>query len=100
MHRSYSCVRRRNKADTWVEDCSIAMSFMILMAQEQGIGCCWSQIHFRTDTDGNDAEQNVRRIFSVPDRYRIAGILSLGNPAEEKKPYLLEDADWHKVHFI
>lgn len=86
------------KADTWVEDCSIAMSFMMLMAEEQEIGCCWVQIHLRSDADGNDAEKNVREILSVPDRYRIAGILSLGIPTEETKVHTLDDADWNKVH--
>ena len=36
------------KADTWIEDSSIAMSFMMLMAEEQGIGNCWVQIHMRS----------------------------------------------------
>ena len=31
------------RADTWVEDCSIAMSFMMLMAAEQGVGSCWAR---------------------------------------------------------
>ena len=52
------------KADTWVEDSSIALSYMMLMAEEQGIGNCWIQIHFRCDADGNDAEKNVREILS------------------------------------
>ncbi|MBR5420007.1 MAG: nitroreductase family protein [Lachnospiraceae bacterium] len=88
------------KADTWIEDCSIAMSFMMLMAQEQGIGCCWSQIHLRTGKDGSDAEQNVKDILSVPDKYRIAGILSLGLPAEEPKAHTIDEADMGKVRFV
>ncbi len=88
-----------SKADTWVEDCSIAMSFMMLMAEELGVGSCWVQIHFRADAAGNDAEANVREILSVPDNYRIAGILSLGIPAEKMKEHSLEEADWEKVHW-
>ncbi|MCR5173027.1 MAG: nitroreductase family protein [Oscillospiraceae bacterium] len=88
------------KADTWVEDCSIAMSFMMLAAEEQGVGNCWVQIHFRKDADGNDAEANVREILSVPDRYRIAGILALGVPAERPEPHTTDDADWDKVHKV
>lgn len=88
------------KADTWIEDCSIAMSFMMLMAEEQGIGNCWVQFHLRTDSDGSDAEQNVREILSVPDKYRIAGILSLGVKAEEPKPHSPEEIDRGKIHFV
>ena len=88
------------KADTWAEDCSIALSFMMLMAQEQGIGSCWVQIHLRTDTAGADAEENVRRLLSVPDRYRIAGILSLGVPAEQPAAHTPDEADRKKIHLI
>ncbi|MBR1382713.1 MAG: nitroreductase family protein, partial [Ruminococcus sp.] len=70
------------KADTWVEDSSIALSFMMLMAEEQGIGNCWVQIHLRSNADGNDAEQIVREILSVPEKFRVVGILSLGIPVE------------------
>lgn len=89
-----------DRADTWVEDCSIAMSFMMLAAEEREIGNCWVQIHFRKDAAGNDAEANVREILSVPDRYRIAGILALGVPVERLEPHTPDDADWDKVHKI
>ena len=32
-------------SDTWIEDSSIALAFMHLMAAEQDIGSCWVQIH-------------------------------------------------------
>lgn len=88
------------KADTWVEDCSIAMSFMMLMAEEQGVGCCWVQIHLRSDGNGNDAEKNVREILGLPEQYRIAGVLSLGMPADRPKAHSPEEIDWGKVHTI
>ena len=88
------------KADTWIEDGSIAISFMMLMAEEQGIGNCWVQIHLRSDADGNDAEQNVREILSVPEKIRVVGILSLGIPAEKAEPYTIDEADMSKVHTI
>ena len=34
-------------SDTWIEDSSIALAFMHLMAAEQDIGSCWIQIHLR-----------------------------------------------------
>ena len=68
------------KADTWVEDCSIALTYMDLMAASLGLGSCWCQMHLRFSSDGNDAEENVRRILSVPASYRVVGILSLGIP--------------------
>ncbi|MBR1739045.1 MAG: nitroreductase family protein [Ruminococcus sp.] len=88
------------KADTWVEDSSIALSFMMLMAEEQGIGNCWVQIHLRSNADGNDAEQIVREILSVPEKFRVVGILSLGIPVEAPEPHSIDEADISKVHMI
>lgn len=88
------------KADTWVEDCSIAMSFMMLMAEEKGVGSCWVQIHFRTDASGKAAEENVRKILDVPERFRIAGILAMGFSAEKAKERALPEGEWAKVHEV
>ena len=87
-----------DKADTWVEDCSIALSYMNLMAVEQGIGSCWCQMHLRSSLLGKDAEDSVRDILSVPKQYRIVGILALGIPEKEAKAHTMEDIDWNKVH--
>ncbi len=67
------------KADTWIEDSSIAMTYMMLAAEEQNLGCCWVQIHLRTDAQGLDAEANVREILGLPEKYRVVGFLALGN---------------------
>ncbi len=69
------------KADTWIEDSSIAMTYMMLAAEEQNLGCCWVQIHLRIDADGRDAEENVREILGLPETYRVVGFLALGNIA-------------------
>ncbi len=89
------------KADTWIEDCSIAQSFMMLEATELGIGNCWVQMHLRSSLLGRDAEENVKNILGIdnPD-LRIVGILSLGMPAKEPVSHTTEDADWAKVHRI
>lgn len=89
-----------DKSDTWIEDSSIALTYMQLMATDLGVGSCWCQIHLRGSRDGSDAESCVRRLLSAPDNYRIVGILALGMPESEPAPHSAEDADWNKVHFI
>ena len=79
------------KADTWIEDSSIALSYMNLMAVEQGVGSCWVQMHLREDREGQDAEQNVLEILGAPAHFRIVGILALGMPAERPEPHTLPD---------
>ena len=89
-----------SRADTWVEDSSIAMTFMNLMAVDQGIGACWVQIHMRKGVDGSDAEANVREILSVPDNYRVVGILSLGIADQERPANNPDEFDLSKVHML
>ena len=88
------------RSDTWIEDSSIALAYMNLMAVEQGIGSCWVQMHLRKGADGSDAEANCRRILSVPDKYRIVGILSLGIPAQEPQPKTPDAKDREKIHLF
>lgn len=35
------------KSDAWIEDCSIAMTYMMLRATELGVANCWVQCHGR-----------------------------------------------------
>ena len=86
------------KADTWIEDASIALTYMQLMAAEQGVGSCWVQMHLRASEDGKDAEANVREILGVDEPFRIVGILSLGMPAAVPAPYELDQLDRGKIH--
>ena len=87
-------------ADTWIEDSSIALSFMHLKATDIGVGSCWIQIHMRKSHDGEDAEKLVRDIVKIDDYFRIVGILALGIPDGEVKPHTLDDIDKEKIHFL
>ena len=87
-------------ADTWVEDCSIALSYMQLMATEIGVGSCWCQLHLRSSSEGDDAEQIARKLLKLPDWERIVGILALGFPLSTPLPHTLEELCWDKVYEI
>ncbi|MBR2558477.1 MAG: nitroreductase family protein [Methanobrevibacter sp.] len=86
-------------ADTWIEDSSIALTYMHLMATDLGLGSCWVQIHLRSK-DGVDAEEIVRDILQIDDYYRVVGILALGVPESVPEPHGLEDMDKNKIHFL
>ncbi len=89
------------KADTWVEDSSVALSLMMLAATEQGIGNCWVQMHLRTSLTGKDAEKNVRDALGISDdAIRVVGVLALGMPDQELAARSVEDADWSRVRWL
>ena len=88
------------QADTWIEDSSIALGYMHLMAADIGVGSCWIQIHLRKSADGEDSEKLVRDIIKIDDYFRIVGILALGIPDGEVEAHTLKDMDKTKVHFL
>jgi nitroreductase len=55
-------------------DVSIAMSFMILQAQEVGLGTCWI---------GAFNESSVKEILGIPDDIRVVAITPLGYPSQD-----------------
>ncbi len=98
-HTAVVVIASEKKADTWIEDSSIALSYMSLAATDLGIGNCWCQIHLRKTSEGECAEQAVRQLLSLADEYRIVGILPLGISAVEMKPHTWDEADFTKVQY-
>lgn len=86
-------------ADTWIEDSSIALTYMHLMATELGLGSCWVQIHLRSK-NGKDSEELVRDILKIDDHYRIVGIMALGHSDDIPPAHEPADVDKDKVHFM
>ena len=86
-------------ADTWIEDSSIALTHMHLMATELDIGSCWVQVHLR-NKDGEDSEEIVKNILKIDDYYRIVGILALGHSDDIPEPHTLSELDKSKIHFL
>ncbi len=84
--------------DAWIEDASVASTMMLLQAEDLDIGGCWIQVRERKDAEGNDAEENVRRILGIPSHIRVLCIVALGRKGMERKPQNEERLLWDKVH--
>lgn len=92
-------------SDVWIEDCSIAMANMHLMADSLDVGSCWIQGRLRRataadpGTDSVTTEDYVRECLHSPEGYKLEAILSLGMPAEEKASTELSELPVEKVHY-
>ncbi len=86
-------------ADTWIEDSSIALTYMHLMATELDIGSCWVQTHLRSK-NGKDSEEVVRDILKIDSYYRIVGMLALGYSDDIPQAHDESDLDKSKIHFL
>lgn len=88
-------------SDVWIEDCSIVMSNMHLMADSLGLGSCWIQGRLRETPDGESTEDYLRKTLCYPETYRLEAILSLGmaqnHPARQELSALpLDKIHWEK----
>ena len=88
------------KADTWIEDSSIALTYMDLMAAQLDVGSCWCQSHLRFSEDGVSSEEVIKNILSLDDRYRVVGILSLGISKNKPDGHQLSEVDMDKVKYF
>lgn len=86
-------------SDVWIEDCSIVMSNMHLMAESLGLGSCWIQGRLREATTGQSTEEYLRDILGYPGSYRMEAILSIGIPAEHPKRTEISELLTEKIHY-
>lgn len=63
----------------------MAAGFLLLGAEQYGIGACWNQIHLR-DGQRLSASDEIRQLLGIPDRYEVLSVVSLGHKDEMKKP--------------
>jgi len=84
--------------DPWIEDASIAASYMQLQAADLGLGSCWIEVRDRYAADGIPAEEYVQELLKMPDTMPVVCILAIGHPAEERKPQAVEKLKWEQVH--
>ena len=92
-------VADKDKSDTIVEDSSVAMMNMELLATSLGIGNCWIQIRGRDAEDDSSGEEFLRGILNFPENFACQAVLSLGFPARPPKARELDKLNFDKVSF-
>lgn len=85
--------------DVWIEDCSIAMSNMHLMADNLGLGSCWIQGRLREAENGKSTEEYCRTLLNVPEEYALEAILSVGVPEKHPQAHSPEELEKEKIHY-
>ncbi len=56
---------------------TIAVDHMTLQACEQGLGTCWI---------GAFSQEEVKKILSIPDKYKVVALLPIGFPDDSPRP--------------
>lgn len=103
MLASASCaivvIADASKADAWVEDCSLAMGYMLLMAENLGLGACWVQERLRKTLRGQESGTYVKDALEIPEGYEVEAILSLGVFEKAEEPRDWNETEMSKVHW-
>ncbi len=68
---------RKDNLELWVEDASVASTFILLAAEYYGIGACWIHMKDRRGHTGM-AEDDIRDLLGIPSNYGILNAVSLG----------------------
>ena len=87
-------------AETWIEDTSIALTFIQLQAESLGLGTCWVQLRGRKTKDGENSETYVKKLLGIENELRVEALVSIGYPNEIKESYTKEGLDYGKIKFI
>ncbi len=87
-----------DRSDIWVEDASIAASYLQLEAENLGLGTVWLQIRKRFN-EFDDSEKQVRKLLNIPENYGVLCIIAVGYKNEIISSYDEKDIDISKAHF-
>ncbi|MBL0714593.1 MAG: nitroreductase family protein [Desulfosarcina sp.] len=87
------------RCDVWVEDCSIAVIFVQLMAESLGLGSCWIQIRKRSHASGRPARDHIADLLHIPAHLSVEAMIAIGYPARQKTPHPFSALPFEKIHY-
>ncbi len=85
------------KSDVWVEDASIASTYLMLAAESLDLGACWIQIRNRMHSDEKTSERYIAELLDIPDNLSVLCIIAIGYPDETKSPHPTEELEYENV---
>lgn len=85
------------RSDVWIEDASIAATYMTVEAEKLGLGMNWIQMRRRKGTN-DDSEIEVRKVLNIPEKYGVLALMAIGHRAEFPNGYDESFFRFNKVH--
>lgn len=86
------------KSDVWIEDTSIAATYLQLSAEDIGLGSCWVQIRKRMSDEQTSASDKIKQLLNIPAQFEVASIIAMGIKAKERPAYTAADLMPDRIH--
>jgi len=80
------------------EDASISAAHIHLEVVNQGLGTCFVQVADAAEGIHGNAEDYVKELLKIPDRYRVQCMMPVGYPAKELPEHSDSEFDKAKIH--
>ncbi|MBO6109271.1 MAG: nitroreductase family protein [Methanobrevibacter sp.] len=87
-----------SRCELWIEDASVASTYILLAAEQFDIGACWIHIRNR-DGQIKTADEEIRDLLNVPNSFRVLNCVALGKKGEFKNEYLKENLSFENIHY-
>ena len=84
-------------SDVWIENSSIASTYIHLAAASLDLGSCWIQIRERQHDDSTSAEAYVANVLGLPADLRVLSIIGIGHADEVKSSHPVDNLAWDRV---
>lgn len=85
-------------SDVWIEDATIAATFIQLQAEDLGLGSCWVQVRERFTAVGQSSNEYVHDVLDLPLPLQVLCIIAIGHKKIPRKPFNEDCLQWEKVH--
>lgn len=86
------------QSSAYIEDASIAATFIQLQAEDLGLGSCWIQVKGRETEAGQDSEDYIRSLLNIPIHMSVGCVIAIGRKEKPGKPFDEDKLQWEKVH--
>ncbi len=84
-------------SDVWIEDASIASTFIHLAAAAIDLGSCWIQIRERNHNDSQTAEAYIANALNLAPHIKVESMIAIGYPDESKSAHPKESLPYEKI---
>lgn len=87
----------KSDCELWIEDAAVASTYILLSAEQFGIGACWIHIRDRAGQK-TTADEEIRQLLGVPNNFSVLNVVALGQKNEKKSPLTESDLHLENIH--